>query len=133
MSKIRLRDHFLSIEVGRSINLSYLNWRCSDCLVVDNLQFRGKYNMGREHVQLLSKHSIEMRERLDNWYNEYRAICGSFLYYLFKWLESVNAFCIDPLYEWNLCMSFIDPLYEWNLRMFFVLILYMNGICECFI
>ena len=43
-------------------------------------------------------------------------------------MESVNAFCIDPLYEWNLCMFllilymhgicefvFIDPLYEWNL------------------
>ena len=33
-------------------------------------------------------------------------------------MESVNAF-------------FIDPFYEWNLWMFSLLILYMNGLCEC--
>jgi hypothetical protein len=76
-------------------------------------------------------------------------------------MEFVNAFCIDPLFEWNLCIFFIDPLYEWNMWMCFLidplyewnlwmvffylsficmeymnaflLILYMNGICECFI
>ena len=47
-----------------------------------------------------------MRERLDNWYNEIRWICESFLYYLFKWMEYVNVF---------------------------LLILYMNGQCEWFL
>ena len=128
--KIWLRDHSLGIEVGRSINLSNSNWRGNGCLVVDNLQFRGKYLMGREHVQLLFQNITQKWER--DW------TIGTM-----NFEESVEVFFIICLNEWNLWMLFvwmesvhvfIDPLYEWNLWMFlFLLILYMNGICECFI
>ena len=135
MSTIRLRDHSLGIEVERSINLSNLNWRGSDCLVVDNLHFRGKYIMGREHVQLLFQNITQKWER--DW------TIGTI-----NFEESVKAFFIICLNEWNLwmfsvlflyiigiceCFFLIDPLYEWNLGMFSLLILYMNGICECFL
>jgi hypothetical protein len=157
MSKIRLRDLSLGIEVGRCINLSNSNWRGNDCLVVDNLQFRGKYLMGREHVQLLFQNITQKWER--DWtigtmnfeesiffiicLNEWNlwmlfvlilymnGICACFywsficmesvnffFYWSFIWMESVNVFSIDPLYAWNMWM--------------FLLILYMNGICECF-
>ena len=62
-------------------------------------------------------------------------------------MESVNVFFIDPLYEWNMWMFslifvnwmeymngfFIVCLYEWNLWMFSLSLVYMNGICECFL
>jgi hypothetical protein len=130
MSKIWLRDHSFGIEVGRFINLSNSNRRGNGCLVVDNLQFRGKYLMGREHVQLLFQNITQKWER--DW------TIGTM-----NFEESVEVFFIICLNEWNLWMLFvwmesvhvfIDPLYEWNLWMFlFLLILYMNGICECFI
>ena len=134
MSKIRLRDHSLGIEVERSINLNNLNWRGNDCLVVVNIQFRDKNNMGREHVQLLFQNITQKWER--DW------TIGTM-----NFEESVNAFLFICLNKWNLWMFyllflyingiwecfFIDPLYEWNLGMFSLLILYMNGICECFL
>ena len=146
MSKIRLRDHSLGIEVERSINLSNLNWRGNDCLVVDNLQFRGKYLMGREHVQLLFQNITQKWERdwtlvqcisrnmwklslLSVWMN---GICECVLYCSFISMVSGNVFFIDPLYEWDMWMFslmfvdwmesmnvfFIVCLYEWNLWMF---------------
>ena len=106
MSKIWLRDQSLGIEVGRSINLSNLGWRGNDGLVVDNLQFRGKYLMGREHFQLLFQNITQKWER--DW------TIGTM-----NFEESVEVF-------------FIICLNEWNMWMLFVLILYMNGIFACF-
>ena len=108
MSKIRLRDHSLGIEVERSINLSNLNWRGNDCLVVDNLQFRGKCLMGREHGQLLYQNITEKKWERD-W------AIGTI-----HFEEYVKAF-------------FIICLNEWNLWMCSVLFLYINGIWECFL
>ena len=134
MSKIWLRDHSLGIEVGRSINLSNSNWRGNGCLVVDNLQFRGKYLMGREHVQLLFQNITQKWERdwtigtmnFEESVEVFFIICLNewnlwILLVLILYLNGICAFFfIDPLYEWNLWMFFlIDPLYEWNLWMFF--------------
>ena len=75
-------------------------------MVVDNLQFRGKYLMGREHVQLLFQKITQKWER--DW------TIGTM-----NFEESVEVF-------------FIICLNEWNLWMLFVLILYLNGICAFF-
>jgi hypothetical protein len=79
---------------------------------------------------IISKHSVEMREGLTNWYNEFRGICESFLYFQFKWMESVNAFSLI-LYMNGICECFCFILYMNGICDFFLLILYMNGICEC--
>ena len=103
------------------------------------------YHGERTCSTIISKHYIEMRERLNNWYNGFPGICDSFHYYIFKWIESVNVFFIEPLYEWNMWMFslmfvnwvqymnvfFTVCLYEWNMWIFSLLFINMNGIYKC--